>query len=124
MISAAAFTELNDSTDADLAKRWDQQGKAAQRQRFTQPESMLIYEVQTKKGETQNHLLLHTVSLFQHILSPSTDESGDSVEHDVRRSGRWIWSGNVGMARRWSENTRISVRTIQRHIINDSRYNI
>jgi hypothetical protein len=63
-ISSVAFTELNKTTDADLAKRWDAQGKAAQRQRFTRPESMLIYEVQMKKGETENVLTLHTVLIY------------------------------------------------------------
>lgn len=53
-LSTTAFDEMNESTDKELSRAWSKQARAAQRDRFTRPEAMLIYEVQMEKGQFEN----------------------------------------------------------------------
>ena len=48
--SQEAFEALNRTTDRGLAKTWARQAKEAQAEQFTNPEAMLIYDVQLEKG--------------------------------------------------------------------------
>ena len=56
-LSTTAFNEMNDATDKELARAWLKQARVAQRDRFTRPEAMLIYEVQMEKGQFEHRCI-------------------------------------------------------------------